>query len=89
MVEIGNYGDPPNYRKWGIQVVFWVTSVVTARLIVGVVVISNLPVFNMLTMALDRNFRGRPGTYLFTVMVSCGLCCIAQGRALRMFSPSG
>ena len=25
LVEIGNYGDPPNYRKWGIQVsdVFW------------------------------------------------------------------
>ena len=69
LVEIGNYGEPPSYRKWGIQVIFWVLNVVTARLIVGVVVITNLPLFNVLTNALDKKFSGRPGQYLFTVMV--------------------
>lgn len=70
LVEIGNYGDPPNYRKWGIQVAFWVLNVITARLIVGIVVITNLSLFDLLTNSLDRKFNGRPGLYLFTVMVS-------------------
>jgi hypothetical protein len=69
LVEIGNYGDPPLLRRWLIQVVFWVTCVVTARSIVGVVVISSIPVLQQLTQALDRKFEGHPDLYIFTVMV--------------------
>ncbi|GAX83167.1 hypothetical protein CEUSTIGMA_g10593.t1 [Chlamydomonas eustigma] len=69
LVEIGNYGDPPSYRKWAIQVCFWVINVVTARLIVGLVIYINIPALQQLTLSLDQRFQGRPGTYLFTVMV--------------------
>jgi hypothetical protein len=69
LVEIGNYGDPPSYRKWAIQVCFWVFNVVTARLIVGLVIYINIPALQLLTLSLDQKFKGRPETYLFTVMV--------------------
>lgn len=69
LVEIGNYGDPPSYRRWGIQVVFWVLCVVTARLIVGVVVISTIPQLRLFTSALDAHFSGNPTLYVFTVTV--------------------
>ena len=52
-----------------LQVAFWVLNVITARTIVGIVIILNLPVFRLLTETLDGKFRGRPGAYLFTVMV--------------------
>ena len=69
LVEIGNYGDPPSYKKWGVQVFFWVLSVVTARLIVGLVVISNLSFFRLVTLKMDARFQHNPDAYLFIIMV--------------------
>eukprot|EP00955_Chlamydomonas_euryale_P077153 362866-Chlamydomonas_euryale.AAC.24 len=69
LVEIGNYGDPPQLWRWAIQAVFWMTCVVTARVIVGVVIITSIPVLSHVTNALDKHFYGHPGVYLFTVMV--------------------
>jgi hypothetical protein len=69
LVEIGNYGDPPQVRRWMIQVLFWMSCVVTARVVVGFVVVSNIPVFSIVTNALDDHFEGHPDVFLFTVMV--------------------
>ncbi len=71
LVEIGHYGDAnqPNMRKWGIQVAFWVGCVVTARSIVGLVLLTLAPFFASVTTSMDRRFEGRPSTYLYTVMV--------------------
>ncbi len=44
-------------------------NVVTARLLVGVIIVTNIPVFQLLTRALDRRFDGRPELHLFVVMV--------------------
>lgn len=69
LVESGNYGDPPSYKKWFIQAVFWMLCVVTARTIVGVVVISSIPALQLITTSMDRQFKGHPDLYIFTVMV--------------------
>ncbi|KAG1667850.1 hypothetical protein FOA52_011038 [Chlamydomonas sp. UWO 241] len=70
LVEIGNYGDPPQVRRWMIQVVFWMSCVVTARVIVGCIVVSSIPVLSIVTDALDDHFEGHPEVFLFTVMVA-------------------
>jgi hypothetical protein len=69
LIEIGNYGDPPSYKRWGIQVFFWVLCVVTARLMVGLVIINNLALFQLVTLKMDSRFHRNPNTYLFLVMV--------------------
>ncbi|EFJ46002.1 hypothetical protein VOLCADRAFT_118259 [Volvox carteri f. nagariensis] len=69
LLESGNYGDPPNARRWLIQAAGWVTCVVTARLSVGGTVLSTLKVVERMALALDRAFVGQPEAELFTVMV--------------------
>ena len=51
------------------QVGFWVLSVISARLIVGVTVISSIPLLRSITGRLDTHFAGHADVYLFTVMV--------------------
>lgn len=69
LIEIGNYGDPPSYKRWGVQVFFWVLCVVTARLLVGLVVINNIGIFQLVTLKMDARFHHNPDTYLFIIMV--------------------
>ncbi|KAJ9514047.1 hypothetical protein V8C86DRAFT_1816524 [Haematococcus lacustris] len=75
LTEIGHYGDAaaPNLRKWGVQVAVWVGCVVCARSCVGLCVLLLAPGFQLVTAALDLYFRGRPDTYLYTVMVAIPL----------------
>eukprot|EP00798_Chlamydomonas_sp_ICE-L_P009933 gene9933-7803_t len=88
LVEIGNYGDPPRMRRWVIQAIGWMGCVVTARLIVGVVVVSSIPLLQDTTLWLDRYFHGHEDMYLFTVMVgipvviNCGQAWI-QDQVLK------
>eukprot|EP00198_Chlamydomonas_reinhardtii_P002764 XP_001692100.1 predicted protein [Chlamydomonas reinhardtii] len=69
LLESGNYGDPPSARRWAIQAAGWVTCVVSARLSVGVTVLSSLRLMGALAGGLDRVCAGHPEAELFTVMV--------------------
>ncbi|GIL79670.1 hypothetical protein Vretimale_12257 [Volvox reticuliferus] len=69
LLESGNYGDPPNARRWVIQAAGWVTCVVAARLSVGATVMSMLRMVAEIARSLDRTFAGQPDAELFTVMV--------------------
>ncbi|KAG2435771.1 hypothetical protein HXX76_006967 [Chlamydomonas incerta] len=69
LLESGNYGDPPSARRWAIQAAGWVTCVVSARLSVGVTVLSTLRLMAALAGGLDKAFAGKPDAELFTVMV--------------------
>jgi len=75
LVEIGYYGDgaTPNMRKWGIQVASWVLCVISARSVVGAVILLFSPAFMFITANLDARFVGRPDQYLYTVMVALPL----------------
>uniref|UniRef100_A0A7S0Y9J2 Uncharacterized protein n=1 Tax=Polytomella parva TaxID=51329 RepID=A0A7S0Y9J2_9CHLO len=70
-IESGNYGDPPNYKKWIIQVIGWVICVFISRLTVGMTVVLGIPILEKAAKCLDRWFDGHPDLYLFTVMVGC------------------
>lgn len=69
LIESGNYGDPPNYRKWAIQVAGWATCVVSARLSVGVTLLLTLTYMSRISRALDRAFKHHVDLELFVVMV--------------------
>ncbi|GFR49276.1 hypothetical protein Agub_g11256, partial [Astrephomene gubernaculifera] len=69
LLESGNYGDPPNARRWAIQAAGWVVCVVSARLSVGATVLASMRLVAAVARGLDRAFAGRPHAELFTVMV--------------------
>ena len=69
LLESGNYGDPPNYRKWAIQVAGWATCVVSARLSVGLTLMLTLVYMSRISRALDSAFKHHVNLELFVVMV--------------------
>ncbi|PRW61577.1 hypothetical protein C2E21_0672 [Chlorella sorokiniana] len=69
----GNYGDPPSYRRWGIQLAEWVACVVLARVMCGTVVVLLGSALVHIAQGLDSLFEGHPTLLLYTVMICCPL----------------
>ncbi|KAI7837995.1 hypothetical protein COHA_008177 [Chlorella ohadii] len=69
----GHYGDPPSYRRWGIQLAEWVACVVLARAMCGTIVVLLGSALVHVAQGLDRLFEGHPTLLLYTVMVCCPL----------------
>ncbi|PRW61104.1 hypothetical protein C2E21_0645 [Chlorella sorokiniana] len=89
----GNYGDPPSYRRWAIQLAEWVACVVLARGMCGTIVLLLGPVLIYIAQGLDSLFEGHPTLLLYTVMVCCplamNLCqALIQDVVLKWRSPS-
>lgn len=73
IAECGNYGNPPTFRRFLLQLVEWTGAVIMARIICGSVVITAKPVLLPLAKLLDRMFWGHPVLLLYVVMIMCPL----------------
>ncbi|PSC74764.1 GUCD1 isoform X2 [Micractinium conductrix] len=73
LLDCGSYGDPPSYRRWGIQLAEWVTCVIAARALCGGLVVLLGPVLAHGAKGLDSLFAGHPTGLLFFVMICCPL----------------
>lgn len=72
----GEYGDPPSYARWGIQVTEWITAVVSGRIISGFSTVLLRGVFwYPLAEGLDSLFVGNPVFLVFFVLVLYPLFC--------------
>lgn len=69
LVEMGNYGDPIKYSRWGIQTVSWVSCTIVSRIICGILVVSTINYLQVAAAGLDTLFAGHPDILLFFVMV--------------------
>lgn len=71
--ECGNYGEPPSYRRWGIQLGEWVGCVVLARVLCGTLVVLLGSLLVHVAQGIDSLFTGHPTLLLFFVMICCPL----------------
>ncbi|KDD73639.1 hypothetical protein H632_c1973p0, partial [Helicosporidium sp. ATCC 50920] len=71
LVRCGDYGDPPQLRRWGVQLFEWIFCVLVARVGVGTVVLLMHCFLLTIARALDRRFEDHPRLLLATVMVCC------------------
>lgn len=69
----GNYGDPPSYRRWSIQLGEWVGCVVLARVLCGTLVLLLGQLLVHVAQGLDGLFTGHPTAELYVVMICCPL----------------
>lgn len=65
IVDCGDYGDPPDVYKWGVQLAQFSLCVIAARICCGVVVITGASVLATFAAALDSLFQGHPTALLF------------------------
>ncbi|KAL4452727.1 hypothetical protein ABPG75_008389 [Micractinium tetrahymenae] len=73
LLECGNYGEPPSYRRWGIQLAEWVLCVVLARALCGTLVVLLGSLLVHVAHGIDSLFAGHPTVLLFFVMIMCPL----------------
>lgn len=73
LLECGRYGEPPSYRRWGIQLAEWVLCVVLARVLCGVTVVLLGSLLVHVAQGIDSLFSGHPTVLLFFVMIMCPL----------------
>ncbi|KAK9803969.1 hypothetical protein WJX72_009098 [[Myrmecia] bisecta] len=73
IAECGNYGDPPSWRRFLIQLVEWCLAVILGRVVCGTVVVLAKGGLVGVAQVLDMIFSGHPALLLFFVMVACPL----------------
>eukprot|EP01025_Chloroclados_australasicus_P024771 TRINITY_DN24850_c0_g1_i1.p1 TRINITY_DN24850_c0_g1~~TRINITY_DN24850_c0_g1_i1.p1 ORF type:complete len:337 (+),score=33.94 TRINITY_DN24850_c0_g1_i1:185-1195(+) len=71
LAACGNYGNPPDVRRWAVQLFEFTICVVLARVICGVLIICGGAPLSVVAAALDRAFQGHPDVLLLFVMVCC------------------
>lgn len=74
LAEMGNYGDPVRYYRWGVQTVSWVSCTVVSRVICGVVIVASMQILQTAAAGLDSLFKGHPDLLLFFVVVGIPVC---------------
>lgn len=84
--QCGVYGDPPDLRRWAIQVTEWVGSALLARCISGTFDLLMRDVFLIeVSVWIDEHFQGHPRILLFFVMVfyplavNIAMACVVDG----------
>ncbi|GMH37473.1 hypothetical protein BSKO_05346 [Bryopsis sp. KO-2023] len=74
--QCGEYGNPPSFVRWGVQVTEWILSVIVGRTISGMsTVLLRSIVWYPLAEGLDNLFVRRPVQHVFFVLVFYPLCC--------------
>ncbi|KAK9916448.1 hypothetical protein WJX75_002720 [Coccomyxa subellipsoidea] len=73
IAECGEYGTPPSWKPFLLQMAEWTGAVILARIICGSVVIGTETVLLPIARVLDDMFWGHPVLLLFFVMIMCPL----------------
>ncbi|TMW62079.1 hypothetical protein Poli38472_009572 [Pythium oligandrum] len=69
--ESGEYGNPPSYRSWALQLVAWLMIIVFSKAIVVSVLIASSTPLGAFGEVLFHPIKGYPLAELFLVMVMC------------------
>ena len=73
IVDCGDYGQPPEVKRWAVQAGEWAVCVVAARAVVGVSVLAGGPLLHAIADDIDVLFTGHPTFLLYSVMICCPL----------------
>ncbi|KAF4320819.1 hypothetical protein BBO99_00002887 [Phytophthora kernoviae] len=69
--ESGDYGNPPSYRVWVLQLMAWLVIIVISKAIVVSVMIAGVTPIGLIGELLFHSLRGYPFAELLLVMVVC------------------
>ncbi|CEG45667.1 Protein of unknown function DUF3661, vaculolar transmembrane [Plasmopara halstedii] len=69
--ESGEYGNPPSYRVWALQLMSWLVIIVFSKAIVVSVMIAAATPLGLVGELLFHSLRGYPFTELVLVMIVC------------------
>ncbi|ETW06287.1 hypothetical protein H310_02580 [Aphanomyces invadans] len=69
LFESGDYGSPPSYRIWGIQLAAWLSIIIFSKGIVTSVLIATAHPLSAIGNALFRPLAGHPFAELVLVMI--------------------
>eukprot|EP00884_Botryococcus_braunii_P004807 jgi/Botrbrau1/14327/Bobra.0287s0019.1 len=89
LADCGNYGNPPRWGRFALQLVEWTVCVILARVVCGGLVVGGQGVLVRVAAVLDQGFRGHPVALLFFVMIMCPLFmnlfqALVQDAVLKM-----
>mmetsp|Transcript_23321 Transcript_23321/g.72968 ORF Transcript_23321/g.72968 Transcript_23321/m.72968 type:complete len:191 (+) Transcript_23321:157-729(+) len=73
MGDCGNYGDPPSWYAWGVQMAEWVVCTIMGRLTCALLVFTLRGGLVYIALGLDSVFGAHAERELFFVMVACPL----------------
>ncbi len=68
--ESGNYGEPPQLWRWGVQLAAWLAATMVGRVACSVLVVAGVPLLRWLALGLDWLLGAHPQAELMLVMVA-------------------